>query len=113
MGIAELCYALYKLDWERKISTDQKMDLLKDYFEELETDGAVPSEEYSFEEYLFERGYGGSLYVCFEEFLEAEYEDKEYISELLCNDYLYGLYEKDLFDRAQTEDMAKEAAGIR
>lgn len=90
MLICDLCYELYKIDWERRISPERKMDSWKNCFEEE----AYEVEDY--ENYLDEAGYDGELYVCHDEFLDAEYLDKEYIKGLLDNDKLYAKYLADI-----------------
>ena len=91
--IRKLCYELYKIDWENShmITKDRKMDSIKNYYEDL----VGSDEEYTYNDYLEEFGYDGELYVCFEEFLESEYRDKEYIAHLLDNDNLFAIYCKD------------------
>jgi hypothetical protein len=88
--IRRLCYALYKVDWEysHMITAERKMDSLKNYFED---------EDYiQYSEYLEEYGYDGELYVCFEEFLDAEYQDEEYMCRLLDKENLIAMYLKDI-----------------
>ena len=105
-NIRQLCYELYKLDWMRQISTDTQMDVLKDYFEDNYEAGII-DEDYSIEDYIFENGYHGSLYVCFNEFLGAEYRNEAYMEELLFNDDLFKIYKEDLFQLVLDEDRAK------
>lgn len=94
MKIYHLAYELYKLDWMRRISSDRRMDALKDYY-----DGLVDEDEYTFDDYIEEFGYNGELYVCFEEFYTNEYLDKLYMKQLLDNDKLFAEYEKHLKQR--------------
>lgn len=94
MDIRELCYELYKIDWMNHISHNRQMDALKNYYEDLHIsyDG-----DYTFDDYLFDNGYDGELYVCFDEFLQNEYLDEDYIKEyLLDNDELIKQYEDDI-----------------
>ncbi len=79
MNIKELCYELYKEDWKLLhgiIREQEKRNMIR-YFEEQDTEG------YSYEDYLDDYGYGRQLYVCFDEFLGAEFTDKEYMYKLL------------------------------
>ena len=94
MDIQKLAYELYKVDWMQRISAERQKDALRNYYEEDWT--------CTFKEYLEDQGYSGELYVCFGEFLNAEYQDKEYIKELLGNDALYTAYEESL-DRSEFE----------
>lgn len=93
MNISKLCYELYKVDWKRShITHDIEMDNIKDYYE-----GLVDSDdEYTYEDYVFEFGYDGMLYACYDEFLNAEYLDKEYIRYLLDNEKLIKMYLADI-----------------
>lgn len=94
--IRHLCYELYKIDWERShgITSQIKMDYIKDYYLGLSDDDS----EYTYEDYLFEFGYNGELYACYNEFLENEYLDKEYICSLLDNENFKELYIPDSYD---------------
>ena len=94
MTIRELAYELYKMDWMRRISCDVQMDTLKDYYQETTEEDR---EVYTFEDYIFEFGYQGQLYACYEEFLEEEYLDESYIKTFfLYNDDLLKEYQEDL-----------------
>jgi len=94
MGIYHLAYELYKIDWLRRISADRQMDAMKDYYESL-----INADEYSFDDYIEAFGYGGELYVCFDEFYENEYLDKAYMKQLFNNDKLFAEYEEHLKQR--------------
>lgn len=85
--IKKLCYELYKLDWKREhgITHNMTTDALKNYYEEF-------SEDYSFEDYLRDFGYEGKVYACFDEFLDNEYLEEDYICKLLDNTNLIDLY---------------------
>lgn len=92
--ISKLCYELYKVDWKHShmITAEREMDSIKDYYE-----GLVDSDtEYTYNDYLEEFGYDGELYVCYEEFLDAEYLDEDYICSLLDNENLIDMYRKDI-----------------
>lgn len=93
MEISELCYELYKIDWKHShmITKDREMDSLKNYFEDS---SYYP--DYSYEEYINERGYNGEIYACYDEFCNAEYLDEEYIRYLLDNEDLFVLYCADI-----------------
>ena len=99
--IRKLCYELYKLNWEydHNITVKTKASLLKDYFANL----VDKTSDYTFSDYIEEFGYDGDLYVCYEEFCDTEYHDKEYMCSLLDNEDLITMYYKDVdIDRRET-----------
>jgi len=69
------------------------MDSIKDYYESLVD---MDDTEYTYNDYLEEFGYDGELYVCYEEFLENEYLEDDYICGLLDNEKLIAMYYKDI-----------------
>lgn len=92
----EMCYSLYKVDWKRShlISREIEMDMIKNYYGDyLPAAGRKPM---SYQEYLEDVGYHGELYVCFDEFLSHEYQDKEYMHRLLDNPEYIEMYDKDI-----------------
>lgn len=94
MTIRKLAYELYKIDWERNhmITADRKMDAMKNYFEALMADET----RLSYDDYLQEYGYDGELYVCYDEFIDNEYIEDDYICGLLDNPSLINMYYKDV-----------------
>lgn len=93
MDIRKLAYELYKIDWKDShgIIPRVEKDNLKLYSEYL-TDF---DSSYSYEDYLEDYGYYGQLYVCFNEFLDYEYQDVAYMKGLFSNDKLFQKYLKD------------------
>lgn len=93
--IRELCYELYKVDWKHShmITAQREMDSIMDYYECV-TDSNF--EEYTYNDYLEDFGYQGELYACYDEFLDAEYRDVDYMRALLDDDKLVNLYHKDI-----------------
>ena len=93
MDIRKLCYELYKIDWKHShITKEREMDSIKDYYE-----GLIDNDnEYTYEDYIEEFGYNGELYVCFEEFCDAEYYNVDYMRTLLDNDRLINIYHEDI-----------------
>lgn len=75
--IAEVAYLKYQLQWfsKNKISFDDVVNNVIEYMEE--------NPGCSLKDWELESGYKGSLYVCEEEFLGAEYLDKEFMKKLL------------------------------
>ena len=94
MDIRKLCYELYKIDWKHShmITKEREMDSIKDYYEGLIDNDS----EYTYEDYIEEFGYDGELYVCDEEFCDAEYYDVDYMRTLLDNDKLINIYHEDI-----------------
>lgn len=92
MTIANLCYELYKVDWEDRISTEQKKQKLREYYDEI-TENDIDPMDYLYEDFLNEYGYDGDYPVCFQEFLSAEFLDNEYMRSLL-NDKQYDEYKE-------------------
>lgn len=93
--IRELCYELYKVDWKHShmITAQIEMDNLVDYYKCV-SDGNF--EKYTYNDYLEDFGYQGQIYVCYDEFLDTEYCDVDYMRTLLDDDELINLYHEDL-----------------
>lgn len=94
--IKKFCYELYKLDWkiEHNITLGMVSDEIKKY-QTLILAGEFCS-DYTFDEYLEEYGFAGEIYVCFDEFLDNEYLEEDYIRKLLDNTNLIDLYLQDV-----------------
>lgn len=84
INIRDICYRLYKSDWYHShgITTQRKVYSIRDYRKFLRENN-LTMESYSYDKYLKEFGYGGELYVSYEEFMKNEYLDKNYICSLL------------------------------
>ena len=108
-NIRGLCYELYKMNWLKRIPADMQMDAYKTwYLEEFLPNYQLIPNAYngeadtvytgiSFEDYLFEVGYKGfGYYVCYEEFIDGDYQDAEFIKELLGNAKLYLEYLREV-----------------
>lgn len=94
MNIKKLCYKLYKEDWKllSGISRNAEQRYLIDYYlYTLSEDNGI-----TYEEYIEEYGYNGELYACYDEFLDNEYLEEEYILSLLQNKILQEEYLKDI-----------------
>lgn len=92
--ISKLCYELYKVDWKHShmITTEREMSSIKNYYEDF-----VDNEtDYTYNDYLEEFGYDGELYVCYEEFLDNEYLEEDYVCSLLDNKKLITMYLDDI-----------------
>lgn len=94
MNIRQLAYQLYIIEWKHThITPEMEMDAWKNYFEYTED-----FSEYSFDDYLNDYGYlsSGTMYVCFEEFMNTEYRMVEYMENLFDNTKLFSLYLADI-----------------
>lgn len=80
-GIATIAYEKYKKAWakERNYSPEFLAKIHAEYEEVVRE----LQEPVCFEEYIDENGFAGECYVCFDEFLETEYQDMEYMKKLL------------------------------
>lgn len=89
--ICQIAYKKYQHDWMISHHIDETVvnKTIQEYVADIAED------EVPFSEWLFERGFGGSLWACYDEFLSAEYQDKEYMKTLLTDDE-YQLYEADI-----------------
>ena len=98
LDITEIAYELYKQDWiDTNTTREMRLDSLRNYYSYRKECIEADLEIDSYEEWLLEGGYeSGSLYVCFEEFCDAEYHDKEYIVSLLSDPELVKLYYLDV-----------------
>lgn len=96
MIFVKLCYELYKIDWMQRISADRQINAVCRYYDILITE-ELSIIEYPFTTYLNEYGYDGEIYACFDEFLDCEFKDVEYIKSLLAGDLfkIYLLYIKE------------------
>ena len=95
-GISKVAYELYKQNWiDTHTTRDVRMDDIRNWGEtEIENDDGTLACTY--EEYREEFGYlGTGLYVCYEEFLDEEYQDREFMKELLQSDALISAYLED------------------
>lgn len=82
--IKEIAYQKYKLDWmiSHGMTLDDLLQQLNDYRNESDY-GKEQDFLTLLREWEYERGFGGELYVCFNEFLETEFLDKDYMLDLL------------------------------
>lgn len=79
--LKKAAYELYKQDWlYEHVSPGRQMESLREYYEMSEEDESAYED---YDDYLFENGYNGELYVCFDEFLGAEFQDIGYMEYLL------------------------------
>lgn len=83
---ARSAYELYKENWKRNsLSPKDLAEAKEEWFSALEEFG-FDEIEYPFSDFEDEQGYGGSLYVCFEEFCGAELQDDGFLEDMLGKD---------------------------
>ena len=86
-------YELYKTHWMERVSTESQLDVTRNYIEEALLEFPDDKDYQSLADFIDEVGYdSGSLYVCFNEFLTAEYTDEEFMRELFGNDDIFNAY---------------------
>ncbi len=99
MEIRKLAYDLYKAEWLKRVTPEVHAETLKDYYRHHSGE----TDEYSFEEYVADNGYGnnGLLYDSFDRFIEKKYNHGSYIKSLLNDEDLFAEY---LVDSGIIED---------
>lgn len=98
VDIQKAAYELYKQNWvDTHVSPEMRLQSVREYqyyLDDCIADGETPV---SMSEWIEENGYGsGSLYVCFDEFLNCEYRDRAYIKSLLKDGSFIEAYEADV-----------------
>ena len=89
------CYAAYQLDWmiRHGHTLSDYLNVIKEGMEEIPendeeltlwTVGAIADEAHE-DYFLDSQGFGGSLFACFGEFLNAEFKDEDYMRSLISN----------------------------
>lgn len=99
MNIRKIAYELYKQDWlDEHTTPEMRLRDLQEYYYYVQECQELGDRPCSYRKWLEEYGIRGSLYVCYSEFLDAEYLDKDYICHLLGNnDVLLNLYFRDRY----------------
>lgn len=107
--IRELCYELYKIDWlDRHVSSRIQMDNICDFYEYQKEDSSIDT----YEEYLDQYGFGYNIFVCFDEFIDSEYKNEEYMAELLGdNENLIKEYKDDLASQHKYYGVSQSSYG--
>lgn len=75
----EFCYQLYRVEWLDRISTKVQLESMRQWY-----DNNLDEDEIN---------YNGEMYVCYDEFMDNEFQDEEYMRTLL-NDKEYATYLK-------------------
>ena len=96
MNIKEIAYGKYKLNWMMEHGYTIE-DLFKLVGEHL-TDDPDWSLADAYDEWEMEDGFNGEIWCCFEEFLDYEYQDEEYMIMILDT----GEYHEYLRDMEET-----------
>lgn len=80
--IRQAAYEKYQHDWMISHGIDEKAvdKAVKDYIADTSEDNDLDT---PFSEWLFDHGFGGSIWVCYDEFLNVEYRDSSYMKRLL------------------------------
>lgn len=94
--ISNIAYELYKQKWIYEHTSQE--DCLENIrlWGQTEIENEVEVLVCSYEEYREEFGYsGGMLYACYDEFIDADYQDRDFMRKLLKSEYLIQAYFKD------------------
>lgn len=92
MNIKTIAYRKYQLDWmiRHGYSLYQLMDMLT----EIQNEDLSVSINDCFDEFEFTVGFAGVIWVSYSEFLDNEYQDEDYMKELLTVKEYY-IYKKE------------------
>lgn len=97
MTISEIAYELYKMNWVNyHVSHELQLSTYREYV--LYRHECIMNDDEcdSFDEWILDYGYNGFLYVCYEEFMDCEYRESEYMETLLGDEELISLYHEDV-----------------
>ena len=92
MNIRKIAYNKYQLDWmkQHNFSLSELMTVLT----EIQDEDLSVSVDELFDEFEFTIGFRGVVWSSYSEFLDNEYQDEEYMKELLTNEE-YTIYKKE------------------
>ena len=104
MDVRRKAYSMYQMDWMLRhgITLAGIDEVVSELFHLKAQD---PEDKTTFSEYIEEYGFSGMIWVCFEEFLECEYQDASYIKMLL-SEADYAVY---LQDRKNLDEHSESA----
>ncbi len=115
-NIKAIAYELYKIDWKNGRITNQiEKDTYNNYIEYLDETAKNNEIDHTFypvsySNYITEFGFAGvGIYSGFDEFLDNEYQDKDYIKSILPEH----LYETYLSDKEDTNKEKTYSASIK
>ena len=94
MDIKKIAYEKYKLDWmlHHGYTLEDLISELSDCMEEANEDLVVV-----FDVWTSDYGFGSEIWVCFNEFIDNEYQDEGYMRQLLTWEE-YEKYQEDIKD---------------
>ena len=98
MTIKEKAYQLYKLDWLNSHGYTMEdiiyrvMSILDENDFDFKNFNMSGNDARYVLDLLEEIGFNGEIYVCYDEFIDNEYQDKDYIKTLLNNEELFEEY---------------------
>lgn len=95
MNIKEIAYERYKLDWLMRHGYTL-VDLMNE-LDKMQEENPNDSVSQLFVDWEYGFGFGSEIWVCFDEFIDSEYQDKSYMKQLL-NWEEYEKYEEDMGD---------------
>ena len=100
LDISKIAYDLYCQNWmDTNLTREMKLDTIRNYYRYKKECIDEGFEFDIFEEWAYDSGYGhGNIFVCYDEFCDMEYHDKEFISNLLNDKDLIELYYHDIDD---------------
>ena len=109
--LQDAAYEAYKIDWIHcNLTAQQQIDAIANYIDEAITEVTEFQNDdiMTVEDYIYDTGYGnGSIYVCKEEFLGAEYRDVAYMTDLIGGDNYKYLIENDDILKDKKEEFEK------
>ena len=105
--IAQIAYEKYQLDWMKEHNCSL-MDIINtmDGIWNDDEDKEELSPGNAFEAFEIDCGFNGSIYVCYQEFLGAEYLDEEYMKSLL-SDEEFNRYQENI-EKIKTDEFELE-----
>ena len=92
MNIMKIAFNKYRLDWMLKHG--YTLENLIDEIQNIHDDDPSMSLQECFDDFEIFIGFNNEIWNCYPEFLNNEYQDKEYMKELLTNEE-YELYKKE------------------
>lgn len=92
MNIKKIAFNKYRLDWMLKHG--YTLVELINKIQEIHDDDPSMSLQECFDDFELFPGFNNVIWVCYPEFLDNEYQDEEYIKELLTEEE-YEIYKKE------------------